>query len=740
LEETGTKGVLKSVKWLWLGSLLLLTLRPVPALAQGAVSPQNPRSARTVTALRVESTITVDGDLDEQEWKLAEPATDFIQQNPHTGQLSTERTEVRLLYDDENLYVGVYCFDSAGREGLVVNHVNRDFSGFENDGFGVLLDTFDDNRNGFVFQTNPQGAKSDSQVGSDGSSYNRDWDVIWQVQTKITEAGWQVEIAIPFKSLRFEEAESHTWGINFSRRIRRKNEETHWSPVPRPFGLSRVSQAGTLEGISGLRQGMNLQVKPYLATPVLRLESDDVDFKPETGLDVKYGVSSQLTLDLTLNTDFAQVEADNQQINLTRFSLFFPEKREFFLENASIFQFARQGASRRIGGRNRQDSDLLAFFSRRIGISQGRLVPVLGGARLSGRAGAYTLGLFSMQTDDFEDTPSTNFSVLRLRRDVLQRSDVGAIFVNKQEAGGQHNRTYGIDGNFTLLDNLDVTSFFLKTDTPGVQDEDMAGNITAAWSGPLLQLEGQHLVIGKSFNPEVGFVPRKGIEKTRGRMTWTPRPGEGIPWIREFRVVNWIDYITTTSGTLETRQMETRFGVDFQNSSRLSVGRDFRFERLREDFPILSNQTIPPGDYAFSEYSLLLVVDRSRMFSGEARLATGDFFSGSRDSYRFLFGFRSGYRFESQVTWNHNDITLPSGDFSTDLVNTRLQYSFNTRMFLNALIQYNSELKEISSNIRFNLIHKPLSDLFLIYNERRSTTGEVRERALIGKLTYVFSF
>ena len=733
--------MLKSVKrFLWLGSLLLLTLCLSPALAEVAVSPQSPRPERTITALRLESTITVDGDLDEQEWRLAEPASDFIQQDPHTGQPSTERTEVRLLYDDENLYVGVYCFDSAGIEGLVVNQVNRDFSGTENDGFGVLLDTFDDDRNGFSFQTNPQGAKSDSQVGGDGSSYNRDWDVIWQVQTKITEAGWQAEIAIPFKSLRFHQAESHTWGINFSRRIRRKNEQTHWSPVPRPFGLSRVSVAGTLEGISGLRQGMNLQVKPYLATPVLRLESDDVDFKPELGLDVKYGVSSQLTLDLTVNTDFAQVEADNQQINLTRFSLFFPEKREFFLENASIFQFARQGASRRIGGRSRRDSDLLAFFSRRIGISEGRLIPVLGGARLSGRAGAYTLGLFSMQTDDFEDTPSTNFSVLRLRRDVLQRSDVGAIFVNKQAAGGQYNRTYGIDGNFTLLNNLDVTSFFLKTDTPGVQNEDMAGNITAAWSGPLLQLEGQHLVIGEAFNPEVGFVPRTGIERTRGRFTWTPRPGERVPWIREFRAVNWIDYITTTSGTLETRQMETRFGVDFQNSSRVSVGRDFRFERLSEDFPILSNQDIPPGDYAFSEYSLLLVVDRSRMFSGEVRLATGDFFSGSRDSYRFLFGFRSGYRFESQVTWTHNDITLPSGDFATDLVNTRLQYSFNTRMFLNALIQYNSELKEISSNIRFNLIHKPLSDLFLIYNERRSTTGEVMDRAFIGKLTYVFSF
>jgi len=736
------KSVFNSVRVGCLGLLPLLTLCLTTGLAKAAVAPQDTRQARkTVTALRVVSTITVDGELDEQEWTLAEPATDFIQQNPHTGEPSTERTEVRLLYDDENLYIGVYCFDSAGPEGLVVNRVNRDFSGFDDDGFGILLDTFEDNRNGFIFNTNPQGAKRDAQAGGDGSSYNGDWDAIWHVQTRITEAGWQAEIAIPFKSLRFHEAESHNWGVNFSRRIRRKNEETHWSPIPRPFGMSRVSQAGTLEGISGLRQGMNLQVKPYLSVPVVRLEGDDVDFKPEVGLDVKYGVSSQLTLDLTLNTDFAQVEADNQQINLTRFSLFFPEKREFFLENASIFQFGRQGGVRRIGGRLITDSDVIPFFSRRIGISEeGRLIPVLGGARLSGRAGPYTLGLFSMQTDEFEQTPSTNFSVIRVSRDVLQRSDVGGIFVNKEQGSGQHNRTYGIDGNFNFLNHLDVTSFFLKTETPDVGNEDMAGNITAAWNDQRMELEGQYLVVGENFNPEVGFVPRKGMEKSRVRTTWTPRPGERIPWIREFRVLNRLDYITDTSGTLETRQMETRFRVDFQNGSRFSVGRDFRFERLTEPFFIRPDEAIPPGDYDFSEYSALLIIDRSRMFSGEARLGTGDFFDGHRDSYRFLFGFRSGYRFASELTWTHDDIALPSGDFSTDLVITNLQYSFNTRMFLNALIQYNSELKEISSNIRFNWIHKPLSDLFLIYNERRSTTGEVIERALIGKLTYAFNF
>jgi hypothetical protein len=387
------KSVLNNVSGGCLGFLPLLTLCLTTGLAKPPAAPQDPGQPRkTVMAVRVESAITVDGELDEGDWALAQPATDFIQQNPQTGQPSTENTEVRLLYDDENLYVGVYCFDSAGPAGLVVNRVNRDFSGFDDDGFGILLDTFEDNRNGFIFNTNPQGAKSDSQVGSDGNSYNKDWDAIWHVKSKITEAGWQTEIAIPFKSLRFHEAESHRWGINFSRRIRRKNEETHWSPIPRPFGMSRVSEAGTLEGISGLRQGMNLQVKPYLSAPVVRLEGDDVDFKPEVGLDVKYGVSSQLTLDLTLNTDFAQVEADNQQINLTRFSLFFPEKREFFLENASIFQFGRQGASRRVGGRSRLDSDVIAFFSRRIGISEDGPDPCFGRCSSDGKSGALHTG------------------------------------------------------------------------------------------------------------------------------------------------------------------------------------------------------------------------------------------------------------------------------------------------------------------------------------------------------------
>ncbi len=355
-----------------------------------------------ITARYIEAPIVIDGNLDELAWSLVEPATDFVQTNPVQGAPATERTEVRLLYDDDNLYVGIYCFDSAGEQGIVVNDVTRDYESFENDHFALVLDTFDDDRNGFLFATNPKGAKRDAQTTGDGSNINFDWDGIWHVKTKTNERGWQVEMAIPFKTLRFREGDNQTWGVNFNRRIRRKNEVAHWSLVPRHYRMNRVSQAGTLEGLGGIRQGRNFYLKPYISTPITRRESDDVDFMPEVGLDAKYGVTPGLTLDLTLNTDFAQVEADVQQINLTRFSLFFPEKRDFFLENSGVFEFAN--TNRRFGR-----PDLIPFFSRRIGIEQGKIVPVLGGVRFSGKAGPYTLGILSMQTANLRPLPPLTF-------------------------------------------------------------------------------------------------------------------------------------------------------------------------------------------------------------------------------------------------------------------------------------------------------------------------------------------
>ena len=689
---------------------------------------------RILTAGRVESQIVIDGILDEREWSLVEPATDFIQNEPNMGEAATERTEVRLLYDDEYLYLGIYCFDSAGREGITVTDISRDYGVPDNDHLGVIFDTFDDDRNGLAFGTNPVGAKRDIQVTQDGERSNVNWNTIWDVKTQITDSGWQVEMAIPFRSLRFRDSQQQVWGINFDRRIRRKNESSHWSPIPRPYRLGRVSLAGELKGIDGIGQGRNFYIKPYLSAPVVRLEQDDVDFLPDAGVDIKYGVTPGLTLDLTVNTDFSQVEADVQQINLTRFPLFFPEKREFFLENATVFQVKRAGSG------FRSDNDLIAFFSRRIGLSEGQVVPILAGARLTGAAGPYRLGFLSIQTDESDTTPSTNFSVVRVRRDIFQNSDIGGIFINKDEKGDHYNRTYGVDTNWQFFRYLEAASLLIRTDTPGLQGKDKAYHAFVGWRDPFLEMEAEHLSIEDNFNPEVGFVPRAGIRKSKGQFTTKPRPGETIPWIRQFRPNIGIEYITNQENVLESRDFDQTFSIDFQDGGLFWVTHRFRFERLDEPFFIRPNQTIPVGDYWFREINTNYSSDQSRMFSGNLFFQTGEFFDGHKNTARVGFGFKPGYHFGSSIAWNREDVELPSGNFTTHLVIVRWDYSFNTRMFLDGLIQYNSTVNEISSNIRFNLIYKPLSDFFLVYNERRSTTGEVIERALIAKLTYVFDF
>jgi len=706
------------------------------ALTLGAqLDSAGPDQEKKITATRIGQPLVIDGFLDEPQWELAQPISDFLQQDPDTGEAGSEATEVKILYDDQFLYIGVRCFDSQGAEGVVVNDMTRDYTPFDTDVFAVVLDTFNDDRNGMLFSTNPAGAKHDSQFGNDGRKVNVDWDTIWHAGSQITDAGWQAEMAIPFKSLRFQSAESQTWGINFLRRMRRKNEVVHWALIPRPYFINRVSWAGRLEGLERVRPGRSLYVKPYVSLPVVRRRQDDVDFVPDAGLDVKYAVGSQMTLDLTVNTDFSQVEADDQQINLTRFSLFFPEKREFFLENANIFQFG-PGTG---GGFFGAFRDVIPFFSRRIGISGGGLVPILGGARFTGLAGDYGLGFLSLQVDDFEEASSTNFSVARVRRNILRNSDIGGIFINKQEMGGDFNRTYGVDANLTFRRFLDISSFLMKTSTPEISDQQFSGLFRIGWQDPFLSLAGSYLSIQENFDPEVGFVPRSGIRKTTGRLAIRPRPGERIPSIRQLEPSVNLDYITDQDNLLETRTLDARFQASFHNGSLIWVGARSRFERLTEPFAIRPGQSIAGGGYDFNEFILVVGSDQSRMFSGSGEVTTGTFFDGDKDTYRATGKFQTP-QFRAQVSWRHDNIDLPSGVFATDLVTTRLDYAFNPRMFLNTLIQYNSDLQEISSNIRFNLIHRPLSDLFLVYNERRTSTGEVTERALIAKLTYMFSF
>ena len=702
-----------------------------------------------IRALYTDEEILIDGSLEEPVWDRAEVSTGFIQQEPRPGNPASEKTEVRILFDDNNLYIGVICLDSGGRRGVIVNDLARDFDEREDDVFEVVIDTFNDNQNGFFFATNPGGAKFDAQVTNDGSSFNQDWDTIWHVQSRITDEGWQTEISIPFKSLRFTSQQRQEWGINFMRRVRRKAEVDYWSPVPRPFQLSRVSQAGSLNGIGNVQQGRNLYVKPYIKAPLSRLEDDDVDLKPDVGFDLKWGVTSQLTLDLTANTDFSQVEADEEQVNLTRFSLFFPEKREFFLENAGFFAFGEGVGIRRRGGGGGGRPDLVPFFSRRIGVSNGGLVPILGGSRLTGRAGAFTLGVLSMQTDDFEEEPSTNFSVVRVRRDLMGSSNLGVLFINK-DGGEQYNRTYGVDGNFNFFRYLTLTSFLLQTDTPDLSGKDGAGKFEMGWQDPFWRLRGGFLSIQENFNPEVGFVRRGGydrdervgdaIRKSNGEFGFAFRPEDRIPWIREIQPSLEPEYITGHDNLLLTRQVQKQVRLELDDSSRITISHNSTFERLDEPFEITDTQIVPLGDYGFNTTRFSFRGNESRKLSFDFDYETGGFFDGELDSYEVELLVQPSYRFRTDLSWRHNDVRLPDGDFSTDLVGARIQYAFSTTMFINALIQYNSEDGEISSNVRFNLIHKPLSDLFIVYNENRLTRDRVRDRALIIKFTHLFSF
>ena len=731
----------------WRPKLLIGTLLAAPCLGLGQDPGEPDRSEKSLIAVPVAvGAIVLDGDLDEPEWGLAEPATDFIQSEPYQGRPASEATEVRLLYDRNHLYVGAICHDSEGRRGLIAREMRRDFSPRDGDIFQVILDTFGDRRNAVVFATNPQGAMRDMQTSGDGESFNSEWDAVWDVRVKLTDSGWRAEFAIPFKSLRFDGTEEQTWGINFERTIRRLNEITHWAPIPQPFRVYRVSLAGSLEGVNDVRPGRNLYLKPYVSAPLARAEGDDWDFKPDAGLDVKYGLTSGLTLDLTLNTDFSQVEADDAQVNFSRFSLFFPEKREFFLENQQVFEFGNGGTRgrRRRVGFTRPGADLIPFFSRRIGIAEDedgddRLTPILAGARLTGRAGRHTLGLISMQTAEQEGIPSSNFTVGRLRRDVFQNSDVGVIVTNKMKSGDSYSATYGADANFRFFNALEVSSYLLKSAAPEQGDKDGAGLLRAVWRDRLLDMEAYHISIEDDFEAEVGFVPRVGIKKSRGQIALTPRPEGRIPWVREFRPSLDVEYVANQENRVEGKEVGGRFSVEFNDGGRFTVGRRSSFERLFEEDEVL-DRALAPGDYRFNEFSVFYASDNRRMFSGFAEWREGGFYHGERTTRGVGIGFSPNARLTADLSWEHGNIHFPADSFSTDLVSTRVDYSFNTSMLVSALIQYNSRDGFVGSNIRFRWIHSPLSDFYIVYNESRVPQGDVVDRALIAKITRLLNF
>ena len=729
---------------------LLFLLAAVPAFAQG-VTAAAPRPDVVLEAVAVASPLRVDGRIEEEIYATAPPITTFIQTDPNEGAPATEPSEVWVLFDAEYLYVAGRMHDSQP-DRWVLNEMRRDIPAVSNnESFGVSLDTFHDRRNGFLFEVNALGGILDAQVTNEGFPPNQDWNPVWNARAARFDGGWSFEMAIPFRSLRYGPGDQQTWGINMRRVIRWKNEESHIVPVPRSLGAKRglmqISLGATLTGLRVPPGSRNLEVKPYgistlasdrNATPAL---ANDVSGK--AGLDVKYGVTQNLTADFTLNTDFAQVEVDTQQVNLTRFNLFFPEKRAFFVEGRGIFEFG-VGAGQNTGG-----ADLpTMFFSRQIGLSRGQAVPIEAGGRLTGKVGRFTLGMLNIQTDDKPEAGAlaTNFTAVRVRRDILRRSSVGLLYTGRSRSlsATGANHTYGVDGTFGFGNDLTVNTYVARTETNGRRGHDLSYRGEFNYAGDRYGLRVERLVIQENFNPEVGFVRRPDIRKLTGTARFSPRP-------RQSRVVRRLlteatgTYIENHLGRRDAEEWSGTFGIDFQNSDQFRVLGTAAYEFVPRPFAISPGVTVPAGGYDSATVAVRYTLGQQHRVGGTVSAETGSFYEGTKTTAALSAGrVQVTPQFSLEPGVSVNWVDLPFGDFTATVLQGRLIYTFSPRLFVTGLLQTNSTSSLLSSNFRLRWEYTPGSELFVVYTDERDSRGSgypsLLNRALVVKIAPLLRF
>ena len=715
-----------------------------------------------VRAVSVEDGPVLDGDvLNDPAYADAVLATGFVQNRPFEGQPASERTEVRIVYSDDTIYFGVVCYTEDPAT-IVVADSRRDSDMTETDSFRIILDTYLDGQNGFIFGTNPAGIEYDGQVTNEGQGsggfggggsgrpgnnlqqsgsgggFNLNWDGAWQVATRVTDIGWTAEVAIPFRTLRYPRNEVQSWGVNFQRNIRSRNEQAYWAPLPRQYNINRISLAGELQGVEVPAQ-RNLQFTPYVLSESLHRTEDRSDLSSgDLGADLKYSVTPSLTLDLTYNTDFAQVEVDDQQINLDRFTLFFPEKRPFFLENAGLFSVGQSG-------------QVDIFFSRRIGLGDnGEQVSIVGGGRLSGKIGSNTnVGFLNMQTASVggSGTPGQNFTVARVRQDLANRSNVGAMLVNREATGslggdGDYNRTYAVDGRWGIGEGGTVSGFAAATDTPGLSGGDShAYGLSAQHEIEWIRLGLGYTEVAPNFNPEVGFLARQSYRRLNGSVFTTFRPDDfmGVHEIRPHMFNN-------TVFDIETGRQETRFThidnhIEWRNGYEVHTGMNLSLEGVFEPFEIFPGVIVPSGTYDHKEAQITGNTNQGAPVSARISTIIGGLFGGDRVTITPSIAARVGETFNAAFEWSYNDLRLPGGDFTTNLARVRMSYSFTTRMFFQALVQYNDRADLWSSNLRFGLLSDANTGLFVVYNDIQGLGSEVPTgagRTLTLKYSYIF--
>jgi hypothetical protein len=718
-------------------------------LGGGVAGAQTPEESAAVLirATRISEPLHLDGRLDEEVYTSVPPITKFVQQLPNAGQPATERTEAWVLFDDTNIYIACRCWTERP-DRIVANDMRRDSNGLSShDHFAVGFDTLYDGRNGYQFSVTAAGGMRDGLITDE--RFLADWNGVWDGRATRFDGGWLTEYAIPFKTLRYAAGREQKWHIQFRRHVAGKSEWTNLTPLNPNWGISgwnRFSLAPTLVGLEAPPEGRNFEIKPYA---IARVTTDrvsrppvDTDFDPDAGFDMKFGLTKSLTADFTYNTDFAQVEADEQQVNLSRFALSFPEKREFFLEGQGLFQFGTGGGAD-VGG----SMVPTIFYSRRIGLAGSRDVPVIAGGRVSGKAGPWSIGALNIETDDDEAArvEQTNFTVLRLRRDVLRRSAVGALYTRRSisTVTPGANDVWGLDANFAFYTNVYLSGYVAQSRTEGREGDDLSYRTQFTYTHDRYGLSLDRLVVEQNFNPEIGLVRRQNFRRTFAGARFSPRT-TGSRFIRKYSYEGTFDYITDNNNVLETRDAGLDFRVDFHNSDAFSMGYQRQFDLLTEPFDISRFVSIPSGGYSFDTFRASYDAGAQYRVSGSATFATGSFYDGDRQTMSLRGRIEVTPRLGVEPSLSLNWVDLAGGSFTDKVGGVRSVFTMTPRMFVAALVQYSSANASLSTNVRFRWEYQPGSEMFVVYSEGRSTLPpegtELESRGFVVKVNRLFRF
>jgi hypothetical protein len=703
---------------------------------------QTPEGARTAEAVRVDRAPKLDGTLDDPLWQMAKPITDFRQREPNEGEPATEKTEVRILYTQTAVYFGIHCYDSTSSR-IVATELRRDVSQDLDDHFEILINSNHDRRGGYIFQINPLGTQSDGlveeQSTSGGTDFDPGWDGVWTSEARITQDGWTATIEVPFTTLNFTKSMDVTWGLNLKRFIRRKNEEDIWAGYHRTFGITKVSEAGELTGKTDIGSGRLFIIKPYGLVQYNKQTGQNPAFPLTGGVDIKYGIRSNIVLNLTGNTDFSATDVDQEQFNLTPFPIFIPEKRQFFLENASIFNFDMGG------------QDLL-FFSRQIGIDSvtGNQVPINGGAKLTGTVGRLQFGVMDVDTRSSGPNPYANYAVVRLKETLWGGSYIGVMGIDKQSGNVQDsfNQTGGVDTRLVFLKDWFVDAHMAGTQSPGYPSGNSDVGASLSYRSNWVEGIFERRKIGPNFNPEVGFIERTDANEFYGDLTFKVRPKM---WgIREMQFEGFILHAPSTQNVVETQEWQNTFRAEFNNGAYTDDDIvDVFTQRITTPLHIYKDVFIPNGLYHFTRHQLTYGSPQDKRFTYNFFERFGGYYGGTLNEFRVRVNYRPTAKFSisASETWDRFRLPLPNGNFSVVLASLQGNYSFNRFLTFTSLIQLDTSNRQaVSANVRLRYNYRPDSDLYIIYNVGTQFASiapanppQVRETRFAVKWTYSFA-